>query len=207
MGYWKPTALGVAFDHDLDERLVDHVHLGLAVAVGEILLHTADDGGLVAQVGRARPVERDVAERRLGAPARRRVDAEDEALDAVLGLLVGQAVGADERSQVGVEAAERLGARPFVLHDAEEVDHLVAQARQMLGGLGRDLARHAAQALLDELLERPAGAIAGEHRQVVQVDVGVAMGVGDLLVIDLRQPVVCGDGARSWTGSGRRRST
>ncbi len=59
---------------------------------------------------------------------------------------------------------------------------------------GVDLARDA-EALLDELLEAPAGAVAGEHAQVVQVEVAVAVGVGDLLVIDLAQPVVGGDGA------------
>ena len=81
-----------------------------------------------------------------------------------------------------------------VLHDAQEVDHLVAQGGQMLGGGGGDLAGDAPQPLLDELLQGPAGAVAGEHGQVVEVDLRVAVGVGDLLVIDLAEPVVGGDG-------------
>ena len=35
MGYWKP-AVGVTLDHDLDKRLVDEIHLRLAVAVGKV---------------------------------------------------------------------------------------------------------------------------------------------------------------------------
>ena len=66
----------------------------------------------------------------------------------------------------------------------------------MLGGGGGDLTRDAAETLLDELLEGPARAVAGEHGQVVDVDVGVAVSVGDFVVVDLREPVVGGDGAR-----------
>ena len=57
------------------------------------------------------------------------------------------------------------------------------------------LAGYAAQTLLNQLLEAPAGAVAGEHGEVVQMDVGVAVGLGDLVVIDLAEPVVGGDGA------------
>ena len=41
----------------------------------------------------------------------------------------------------------------------------------------------------------PAGAVAGEHAQIVQVDFRIAVGVGDLAVVDLGKPVVGGDGA------------
>ena len=53
----------------------------------------------------------------------------------------------------------------------------------------------AAEALLDELLQAPAGAVAGEHGQVVQVDGRGAVRLGDLVVVDLGEPVVGGDGA------------
>ena len=62
------------------------------------------------------------------------------------------------------------------------------------GGRG-DLAGYAAKSLLDQLLQAPAGAVAGEHAQIVQVDVAVAVGLADLLVIHLAEPVVGGDGA------------
>ncbi len=44
---------------------------------------------------------------------------------------------------------------------------------------GIDLARNT-EALLDQLLEAPAGTVAGEHAQVVQVQVAVAVGIADL---------------------------
>ena len=96
--------------------------------------------------------------------------------------------------QVGVKGAERLGAGPLVLHDAQEIHHLVAEGGQVAGRGGVDLARDA-QALLDQLLQAPAGAVAGEHGEVVEMDVPVPVGVGNLRVVDLREPVVGGDGA------------
>ena len=64
----------------------------------------------------------------------------------------------------------------------------------MAGRGGVDLPGDA-QPLLDELLEAPAGAVAGEHGEVMEVDIAVPVGLGDLLVIDLTEPVVGGDGA------------
>ena len=48
------------------------------------------------------------------------------------------------------------------------------------------------RALLDELLEAPARAVAGEHGKVVQVEVAVLVRVGYLVVVYLAQPVVRG---------------
>ena len=56
-----------------------------------------------------------------------------------------------------------------------------------------DLAGNAVEALLEEGLERPAGAVAGEHVQVVDVQVAAAVGVAGLLRVDLAQPVVGDD--------------
>ena len=52
-----------------------------------------------------------------------------------------------------------------------------------------------AETLLDELAQTPTGAVPGEHAQIVQVQVAVAVRVGDLLIVDLAEPVVGGDGA------------
>src|SRR5699024_12338797 len=41
----------------------------------------------------------------------------------------------------------------------------------------------------------PAGAVAREHGEVVEMNVGVAVGGGNLVVVDLAEPVVGGDGA------------
>ena len=73
--------------------------------------------------------QRDVGKRGLRSPAAGRIDAEDEALDAVLDLVVAELVRAHKGRKVGIEAGERLRPCPLVLHDAQEVDHLVAQGR------------------------------------------------------------------------------
>ncbi len=190
----EAAAVAVALDHQLDEGLVDDVHLGLAVTVGEVHFLSADDGGLVLQVGRDGPVQRDVGEGRLRTPAGGRVHAEDEALDALLDLFVAEAVDLDKGGQIGVKGGEGLGARPLVLHDAEEVDHLVAEGGEVAGRGGVDLARDA-EALGDQLAQTPARAVAGQHAQVVQMQVAVAVRIGDLLVIHLAQPVVGRHGA------------
>jgi len=65
----------------------------------------------------------------------------------------------------------------------------------MLGRRRGDLAGHAAESLLNELLETPARAVARQHRQVVQMQIRIAVGVRDLLVVDLGQPVVGRDRA------------
>ena len=179
-GVLEAPAVGVALGHDLDERLVHHVHFLLAVAVGEVLLLAAHDGRQVLQVLGHGPVQGDVGERRLGAPAAGGVHAEHEGLDALLDLFLGEVVHLDKGGQVGVKGAERLGAGPLVLHDPQEVHHLVAEGGQVAGRGGVDLAGDA-QALLDQLLQAPAGAVAGEHGEVVEVDVAVPVGVGDLL--------------------------
>ena len=159
----EAASVRVALDHRLDEGFVDHRHFLDAVLVFEIHLLAADDRGQFGEVVRNRPVERDVRERRLRAPARRRVHAENEGFDALFDFAVGKVVGLDEGRQIGVERRERLRARPFVLHNAEEVDHLVAERGQMRGRRRRDLARNAAQPLLNELFERPARAVARQH--------------------------------------------
>ena len=193
-GILEAPAVGVALGHDLDERLVHHVHFLLAVAVGEILLLAAHDGGQVLQVLGNGPVQGDIGERCLSAPAGGGVHAEDKGLDALLDLFLGQVVRLDEGGEVCIEGRKGLGTGPLVLHDAQEIDHLVAEGGEVAGGGGVDLPWDA-KALLDQLLQAPAGAVAGEHGEIVEVDVAVPVGLGDLLVIDLTEPVVGGDGA------------
>ena len=117
------------------------------------MLLAAHDGGQVLQILGHGPVQGDVGEGSLGAPAGGGVHAVDEGLDALLDLFLGQVVHLDKGSQIGVKGGERLGACPLVLHDAQEVDHLVAQGGQVAGRGGVDLARDAPQPLLDQLLQ------------------------------------------------------
>ena len=166
----------------------------LAVPVGKVHLLAAYNGWQVFQVLGHRPVQGDIGERGLCAPAAGGVHPIDEGLDALFDLFLAQVVHFDEGGQIGIEGRKRLRPRPLILHDAQEVDHLVAQGGQVAGRSRGDLPRNAPQPLLNELLQGPARAVAGEHGQVMDVDLRVAVGVGHLLVIDLAEPVVGGDG-------------
>ena len=55
-------------------------------------------------------------------------------------------------SQVSIKGGKGLSSCPFILHNAQEVDHLVAEGCQMFGRGGGDLSWYAAQPLLDQLL-------------------------------------------------------
>ena len=57
-----------------------------------------------------------------------------------------------ERSKIGIKGGKSLCAGPFVLHNAEEIHHLVAQHGKMLCGSRSDLAGNASKSLLNELL-------------------------------------------------------
>ena len=48
--------MGVALDHGLDKGFVDHIHLRLAVAIGEIHIFAANNGRSIRQVVRHSPV-------------------------------------------------------------------------------------------------------------------------------------------------------
>src|SRR5690554_6645237 len=117
-------ALAVTRRHHLNVGLVDHVHLGLQLAVTEWHFLTGNNGYLFPQVVRADPVDGDVGERSLGAPAGWHVQVVNKLLDALAHGGVVQVVLADKRGQVGVEGAEGLGAGPFVLQGAKKIDHL-----------------------------------------------------------------------------------
>ena len=188
----EAPAVGVALDHRLDEGFIDHIHFLLAVLVFEVLLHAAHYRVELGKVVRNGPVEGYVAERRLRAPAARNIHAVYEALYRLLHFVIAQFIRFYEGREIGVEGAERLRARPFVLHYAEEVHHLVAKSGKVLGGRGGYLARNAAQTLFDELTERPARAVTGEHRKIVKMYVRPAVRVGYLLVVNFAEPVVGG---------------
>ena len=192
----EDTAVRVATRHDLDERAVNEVHFPLQLAVGEVDDLVADEGVFVREVVRARPVEGQVREGALAAPARGHVQVVDELLHALHDLLVLHVVQSHEGGHVGVEGGERLGARPLVLEGSEEVDDLAAGRGEMLGRGRGDRATHAIEALLDEALERPARAVSGEHVEVVDVVVALTVRGADLGRVDVLKPVVGDDLAR-----------
>ena len=195
-GKGEDAALGVARHHDLDVGAVDHVHLGLQLAIAEVHLLAGDDGNLLAQVVRADPVEREVGKRRLRTPARWHVEVEDQLLHVLAHVFVAQAVLADVGRHIGVEGAERLRAGPFVLQGAQEIDDLADGARHVFRRARFDLARHAIQAFMQQGAQRPAGAIAGQHVEVVDVQRRFAVRRAHFRRIHLVQPVVGDDLAR-----------
>ena len=194
-GILEAASVCIALDHQLDEGFVHHVHFLLALAVGERLLLPADDGRKVCHILRHRPVERDVGKRCLRTPARRRIDTVDERLHALLDLTLRQFIHADEGREIGVKRGKCLRACPLILHDAEEVHHLVAERGKVGRRRGTDLSRYAAKPLLDELPEAPSSTVAGEHAEVVQVQLCIPMRLCDLRVINFAQPVIRRDRA------------
>ena len=58
-----------------------------------------------------------------------------------------------------------------------------------------DLSGDTAEPFLYQLLQRPSGAVAGEHGKVVDVYVGISVSVCDLVVINLGEPVIRGNRA------------
>ena len=127
----EAASVGVALDHRFDEGAVDHIHFRFAVLVFERHFFPAYDGVLFGKIRGNGPVERDVGEGCLRSPAARRIDAEDEGFDALFYFAIGKVIRLDKRSKVGIEGGKRLCARPFVLHDAEKIDHLIAERREM----------------------------------------------------------------------------
>jgi len=188
--------LGIPGLHHFDVGAVDQLHFRLQVAIGKWHFLTTDHRHLLAQVFRADPIEGQVGEWRLGAPARRHVEVVDELLHRLTHLGVAQLIFAHIRRKIGVERAERLGAGPFVLQGAEEVDHLPQGTAQMLGRPRFDATRHAIEAFVQQRTQRPTGAVAGEHVEVVDMQIRLTVCAADLLAVDLVQPVIGSDLAR-----------
>ena len=59
-------------------------------------------------------------------PQRLGVDAIDKALDAVLDFIVAELIHPDKGGKIGIKAEKCLRTRPLVLHNAQEIHHLVA---------------------------------------------------------------------------------
>ncbi|MNN02650.1 hypothetical protein D3C81_1153170 [compost metagenome] len=186
-------ALGIAGLHHFDVGAVEQVHFGLQLTIGEGHFFTANHRDLLAQIFRADPVEGQVGKGCLGAPARRHVEVVDELLDGLADLFVGQPVLAHIGRQVGVEGTEGLGPGPLVLQRAKEIDHLPQGAAQVSGRPGLDPSGYAIEAFVQQGAQRPAGTVAGEHIQVMHVQVGFAMGTANGFAVDLIEPVVGGD--------------
>ena len=125
-GEGERSSVGVALGEDCQECPVDEVHFGLEVAIVEVHDFPADDGGVVAEVRRAGPVEGEVSEWGLGAPPGGNVEVKHKLLQHLVHLFEGELVDADEGRHVGVKGAKGLRPGPFVLQSTEEIHHLAA---------------------------------------------------------------------------------
>ena len=63
-------------------------------------------------------------------------------------------------------------------------------AGKMLWRIGLRLAGNAVESFEQQLAQRPAGAIAGEHVEIVNMEIGLAVRLPDFRRIDVRQPVI-----------------
>ena len=53
-----------------------------------------------------------------------------------------------------------------------------------------DLTLNTTKSLSDQLLQGPACTVTGQHGQIVDMDIRISVCLRDLIVIDLRQPVI-----------------
>ena len=60
----------------------------------------------------------------------------------------------------------------------------------MLGRCGSDLAFNTTKALTDQLFQGPSCTVSGQHGQIVDMDIRISVCLRNLIVIDLRQPVI-----------------
>src|SRR5690606_1758969 len=139
---------------------------------------------------RADPVEGQVGEGGLGAPARGDVEVVDQLLDVLAHLRVVELVFAHIGGHVGIEGTEGLGASPFVLQGAKEVDDLPYGAGHVPWWGGIDLPGNAIESFIEQGAQGPAGAVAAEHVQIVDMQVAVTVSLTDLQRIDVTEPVV-----------------
>ena len=147
----ESASVCISFDHRLDKGTVDHIHLFFAVFIAEVLRLAAHDRRKLGKVSRNRPVQCDVGEWCLRTPAARCIYAVYKRFDAFLDFQIVQIVHFDKRCQIRVKRRKCLCSCPFILHDAEEIDHLIAKYGQMFGRCRCDLALNAAKSLCDQL--------------------------------------------------------
>ncbi len=170
-GKREHAPFGVSLGHHFDIGAINHGHFPAQFAVAKRQLFTADHRHLLFQIIGAGPIESEVSEWSLRAPAARHIQVVYELLNILLDLTVGHVIQADIGSHVSIERAEGLCSRPLVLERAQKVDDLSDSAGHVPGRRSLHLAGHSVQSFIQQSSQRPACAIAGEHVQIVYVDI------------------------------------
>ena len=168
----------------------------MQIAVGEVHFFASDDRRLFAQIFRTDPVERQIRKGSLRSPARRDVQVVNEFLKMLFDFFVFQIVFADKGRQIRVNRRKRLRSGPFVLQRSQKVNHLSQSGSQMFGNAGFDFARNTVQSFLQQSAQRPPGAIAGQHVQIVNVKIAVAVRFAGRLRVNVGKPVIGNDFTR-----------
>ena len=192
-GEGEDATFGVAFFHDFEEGLVDEVHFFLEFTVGFFLGLAADDDGLVGVVGGGVKIEGEVGEGGLEADAGGDVDVEDEFLDGLFDLGVGELVVVNVGGEEGVERGEGLGTGCFALEGIEEVGDLAEGGAEVLGWFAFGFAGDAAEALDEEVVEIPTDTVDGDGVEIVNVKVAIFVCLADFGRIDFVEPVYFAD--------------
>jgi len=92
----------------------------------------------------------------------------------------------DEGGQERVDAGERLGPGELALHGPDVVDHVQGGRFEVFGRGGMDLVGDVAETAPQEVLQRPAGAIADDGiGEIVKVEIAVLVGPLDRLGVEV----------------------
>ncbi len=112
----------------------------------------------------------------------------------LLHLFVGEFVFPNKRREERVEVGECLCAGNFALECVDKVHHLSQDGSQVLGGLARDFAGDAGEALSQEVFEIPPTAVGGNELEIVNVQIARLVSVAHFFGVDRVHPVLRADG-------------
>ncbi len=134
-------------------------------------------------------VQGDVGEGGLEPDPGGNVDVEDEFLEGLADLRVGQAVIPDKGGEQSVEAGKGLGARRLSLEGVEKIHHLAQGAPEMFRRPAFHFSRDPPEAFPEKIEEVPADAVDGKDAQVMDVKIPFHLGLPDFRGIDFIEPV------------------
>ena len=123
----------------------------------------------ILEIFRYSPVQRNIAERSLCAPATRDINAEDKRLNRLLHLVIREMFHLHIRRQIGVEARECLCACPFILQNAKEIYHLITKRHEVLRRSRRNFPRNTADAIFNDIQQIPSRTIPGQIPEIMNV--------------------------------------
>ena len=168
------------------------MHFFMQITVSETLLNTGDNRVFVFQIIRADPVKSKVGKRCLRPPAGRNIKVINQFLNRLINMFIIKIINADIGRKISIDRRKSLRAGPFVLQRSHKIDHLTDGCAQMFGGTGFGFAGNTVETFVQQIFQRPAGAIGSQHIQIMNMNVAVAVRFADFGRINMAQPVVGG---------------